>query len=331
MNIAIVGATGLVGKTFLQILDQRGVAVDQLYLYASSRSAGTRIMFQGHPYTVMETTTANIIDKDIDVALFSAGSSVSTTFAPDFVSIGALVIDNSSAYRMDHQVPLVVPEVNAIDVLQHKGIIANPNCSTIQCVVPLAVVQQLGDIKRVDYTTYQAVSGSGQQGIDDLHRTAQGESPQLYTYPIYNNVIPQIDRFESTRFTYEEHKMIQETQKILHKPNLAVSATCVRVPVKDAHSVSMIIELDQEPNIQTLYKELHKASGITVVDDPEREHYPMPLSAVNNDAILVGRIRKDVYNPCILHMFCSADNIRKGAALNAIQILEVFDQQIRCK
>ncbi|QMS84592.1 aspartate-semialdehyde dehydrogenase [Candidatus Xianfuyuplasma coldseepsis] len=328
MNIAIVGATGLVGRTFLQILDERNISIDRLYLYASKRSAGTVVTFQDQSYTVMETTTANIIDKDIDIALFSAGSTVSTTFARDFVSIGAVVIDNSSAFRMDPQVPLVVPEVNPDDVLQHQGIIANPNCSTIQSVVPLTVVQHLWDIKRVDYTTYQAVSGSGQQGIDDFDRTAEGESPQLYPYPIYNNVIPQIDRFESTNFTFEEHKMIQETQKILHKPDLAVSATCVRVPVKHAHSVSMIIELIKEPDLERLREQLHATPGIEVIDDPEQQQYPMPLFAANQDAIVVGRIRKDLYNPCLLHMFCSADNIRKGAALNAIQILEVVDKKI---
>lgn len=324
MNLAIVGATGLVGRTFLQLIEERNIPFDELYLYASKNSAGTTLEFMGTTYTIFEATSLTILDKDIDVALFSAGGATSREIAPYFVAIGALVIDNSSAYRMDDKVPLVVPEVNNEDVFTNNGIIANPNCSTIQSVVPLAIVHQLFTVRRVDYTTYQAVSGSGQKGIDDYQRTVRGEEPAFYPYPIHNNVIPHIDRFLSTNFTYEEQKMIQETQKILHVPNLQVSATCVRVPVEQAHCVSMIIETEEEPDVTRLYQALEDAEGVIVVDTPLAELYPMPSIAADKDEIFVGRIRQDLYDTHKIHLFCCADNVRKGAALNAVQILETY-------
>ncbi len=324
MNLAIVGATGLVGRTFLQIIEERNIEFDQLYLYASAKSAGQTMEFKGETYTILEAAEKNILDKTIDVALFSAGGETSKNIAPLFVAIGALVIDNSSAFRMTEHVPLVVPEVNKKDIFTHHGIIANPNCSTIQSVVVLAVIDKLFSIKRVDYTTYQAVSGSGQKGIDDYHRTARGEQPAFYPYPIFDNVIPQIDCFLDTNFTYEEQKMIQETQKILHLPDLPVSATCVRVPVQHAHSVSMIVETNDDIDLILLQETFKNTEGIVYLDDPKHQSYPMPYHAAHQDPVYVGRLRQDIYDDHKLHVFCSADNIRKGAALNAIQILEEY-------
>lgn len=327
MNIAIIGATGLVGRTFLQIIEERGILFDQLYLYASKRSAGTEITFKGINYKVLELKTDQINDKQIDFALFSAGGSVSTQYAQDFVDIGAVVIDNSSAFRMDPNVPLVVPEVNPDDMFLHHGIISNPNCSTIQSVLPLSIIDFYYHVKRVDYTTYQAVSGSGQHGLDELKRTQNGETPQYYPHPIYNNVLPHIDRFQENGFTYEEQKMIQETQKILHRPKLQVSATCVRVPVEHAHSVSMIIETNELVSLEVLRKQLAETAGIVVQDNPQNQEYPNPKTAVGTDMVYVGRLRKDPYNPMIIHLFCTADNIRKGAALNAVQIMEMYQRR----
>jgi aspartate-semialdehyde dehydrogenase len=324
MKLAIVGATGLVGQTFLRLLEERQTPYTTLYLYASKNSAGTKLVVQGKSYTVIETTEQNIVDKEIDVAFFSAGSTVSKQYAPIFASIGALVVDNSSAFRMDDNVPLVVPEVNMNDAYAHQGIIANPNCSTIQSVVPLAVIDRLYSLTRVDYTTYQAVSGSGQKGIDELQRSRNNETPLHYVHPIHNNVLPHIDRFLMDGFTFEEEKMINETQKILHRSDVEVSATCVRVPVEHSHSVSMVIEVQQEVDITTLRDVLSIAKGITVLDDVSNDVYPLPLLTTNTNDVYVGRLRKDRFNPHKLHLFCTADNIRKGAALNGLQIVEEY-------
>lgn len=324
MNIAIVGATGLVGRTFLRIIEERKIAYDTLYLYASQRSTGTTITVNGVDHQVMETTEANIRDKVIDVALFSAGKHTSKSFAKVFVETGALVIDNSSAFRMDQGVPLVVPEVNGADIDRHKGIIANPNCSTIQSVLPLSVVDFYYHATRVEYTTYQAVSGSGQKGLADLERTASGEAPMHYPRPIHNNVIPHIDDFQADGFTYEEEKMIRETQKILHRDELEVSATCVRVPVAHAHSVSMVITTTERVHLEHLRSYLRDTDGIVVLDDVTNNLYPTPLETAGTDVVYVGRLRRDRYDEHKIHLFCTADNIRKGAALNAIQIMETW-------
>ena len=324
MNIAIVGATGLVGRTFLRIIEERRIAYDNLYLYASARSAGTTIAVNGVDHPVLETTAANIRDKAIDVALFSAGKHVSKTLAPVFVETGALVIDNSSAFRMEADVPLVVPEVNGADIDRHHGIIANPNCSTIQSVLPLSVVDFYYHATRVDYTTYQAVSGSGQKGLADLELTAAGGAPVHYPHPIHNNAIPHIDDFQADGFTYEEEKMIRETQKILHREELEVSATCVRVPVAHAHSVSMVITTTERVDLDHLRSYLRDTDGIVVLDDPHNNIYPTPRQAAGTDSVYVGRLRRDRFDEHKIHLFCTADNIRKGAALNAIQILETW-------
>lgn len=321
MNIAIVGATGLVGRTFLKMIELEQIKYDNLYLFASKRSAGQQVTFQKKTYTVIELNEENVKDKVIDFALYSAGSGVSKATAHFFTSIGAIVIDNSSAFRMDKHVPLIVPEVN-MDDAGNALLIANPNCSTIQSVLPLEIVKQLSPIKRVDYTTFQAVSGSGQKGVNELKQSREGKDPIAYPYPIYNNVIAQIDRFLDDGFTFEEEKMIKETQKILHLPELEASATCVRVPVEHSHSVSMVVETETEIDLNELRKHYKNTEGIILKDEPENSVFPTPVEATDQGNVLVGRLRKDRYNSHIIHIFCSADNIIKGAALNAVQIMK---------
>ncbi len=320
LNIAIVGATGLVGSKFIEILQEFNVECSNLYLYASARSAGKEIDAFNKKHTVIELAKENILDKEIDYALFSAGGNVSLEFAKYFVKIGATVIDNSSAYRMDENVPLVVPEVNIEAARVNNGIIANPNCSTIQAVLPLDVLAQYG-IKSVEYVTFQAVSGSGLKGIKDLEDTSKGLEPSNYPHPIYNNCLPHIDRFLDNGYTFEEMKMINETRKILDQKDLAVTATCVRVPVYNSHSVEMSVELMNEVEVKKLYKEFTAKEGIMVMDCPQHNVYPLATFATGTNEVYVGRIRKDLNNPNKIHLFCVADNIRKGAALNAIQIM----------
>ena len=321
MVIAIVGATGMVGRTFLKILDEENIKIDTLYLYASKRSAGTVIDFQDQSIEVLELAEENIKGKSIDYALFSAGGDVSLQYAKVFTKYGATVIDNSSAWRMDQNVPLVVPEVNLEHVNKEK-LIANPNCSTIQSVLPLKVLDTHFGLKSVNYTTYQAVSGSGVSGIEDLKRTSEGLSPLNYPYPIYNNVLPHIDVFLENGYTKEEIKMIMETRKILDLPELPVTATCVRVPVLNSHSVEIYAELEKEFSIDEVKVKLQDFEGITVLDDPSNNIYPIATIATDTNDVFVGRIRKDLNNPQRLHLFCVADNIRKGAALNAVQIVK---------
>ncbi|MGL4867351.1 MAG: aspartate-semialdehyde dehydrogenase, partial [Cetobacterium sp.] len=239
-NIAIVGATGLVGGTFLKVLEERDLPINKLYVFASARSAGKEIIFKGKKL-IIEELTENSFDREIDIALFSAGGDISKKFAPIASEKGVIVIDNSSAWRMDKNVPLVVPEVNPEEIFKNNGIIANPNCSTIQSVVPLKVIDDLYTIKRVVYSTYQAVSGSGIKGIEDLENGLKGEKPKNYPHPIVNNCLPHIDSFLENGYTKEEEKMINETRKILGKENLPITATCVRVPVVNGHSVSINI------------------------------------------------------------------------------------------
>ena len=325
-NIAIVGATGLVGSNFIKIIEEKKIRFDQLYLYASSRSAGKTVLVNDKEYTVIELSKENILDKQIDYALFSAGGGISALFAQYFVEIGAVVIDNSSQFRMDKDVPLVVPEVNMSDAFNHKGIIANPNCSTIQSVLPLYVLDELYGVKTVHYATYQAVSGSGLKGIKDLEDTSNGLVPSNYPHPIYNNCLPHIDRFLENGYTYEEMKMINETKKILNNDDLLVSATCVRVPVINSHSVEMNVELNQPFSIEDIKKAMSLHDGITLMDDVANNIYPLAGYATGKDDVFVGRIRQDITHPNKLHLFCVADNIRKGAALNAVQILEELER-----
>lgn len=319
-NVAIVGATGNVGRKFLEILEERNFPVKELYLFASKRSAGKTLKFKGEDVLVEELCEGNIENKKIDFALFSAGGSVSLEFAPIFAKHGAVVIDNSSAWRMDKEVPLVVPEVNPEDVKWHKGIIANPNCSTIQAMVALKPLYDKYGIKRIVYSTYQAVSGAGIQGILDL----QEGTTKKFPYPILGNVIPHIDVFLDNGYTKEEIKMIEETKKILHDDNLRITATTVRVPVLNAHSESINVELNSEFELENVIDLFNNSKGIIVHDDVENLKYPTPLELSGKDEVFVGRIRRDFSLDNGLNLWVVADNIRKGAALNAIQIAEIL-------
>ena len=322
LNIAVVGATGMVGRKFLQVLQERNLPVDNYYLYASSKSAGSKIDFMGKSYTVIELTRDNITDKHIDIALFSAGASTSKEYAPVFAAHGAIVIDNSSCWRMDKDVPLVVPEVNPEDIELNHGIIANPNCSTIQAVVALKPLDDAFGIKRIVYSTYQAVSGAGVGGYNDLVNGKEGAAPQKFPYPIYANILPHIDVFLPNGYTKEEEKMINETRKILHKPELRVTATTARVPVFYGHSESINVEFEKPVTAQAVKDILRHAPGVVVVDDPDNLRYPMPLDAEDKDEVFVGRIRKDESVESGCNLWVVADNIRKGAATNAVQIAE---------
>lgn len=321
-NIAIVGATGMVGRKFLQVLEERKLPVENYYLFASKRSAGKKVAFFGRDYVVEELTETCFDGKDIDIALFSAGGDTSLKFAPVAAKAGAVVIDNSSAWRMDETVPLVVPEVNPEDIDWNKGIIANPNCSTIQAMVALKPLHDLYRIKRVIYSTYQAVSGAGLGGYQDLENGIKGEAPKKFPHPIFGNCLPHIDVFLDNGYTKEEMKMVNETHKILHDPSIKVTATTVRVPVYYGHSESINLEFEKPYDLAELKAALAKAPGIVVQDDPQNNVYPMAITAADTDPVYVGRIRRDDTVESGLNIWVVADNIRKGAATNAVQIAE---------
>lgn len=323
-NVAIVGATGNVGRKFLSILEEREFPVKNLYLFASERSKGKKMTFKGKEYIVEETIEENIKSKDIDFALFSAGGDTSLKFAPIFSKYGAVVIDNSSAWRMDPKVPLVVPEVNPEDIKWHNGIIANPNCSTIQAMPVLKVINDKYGLKRVVYSTYQAVSGAGIQAIKDLEDGMKGIAPKKFPKPIVGNVLPHIDVFLENGYTKEEMKMINETRKILHIDDLKVTATTVRVPVLNSHSESINVETINPFELEDVIKTLEEAPGVTVWNDVENLQYPTPLEVTDKDDVYVGRIRRDFSIDNGLNLWVVADNIRKGAALNAVQIAELM-------
>jgi aspartate-semialdehyde dehydrogenase len=314
-NIAILGATGLVGTTFLKVLEEYDFPIDELKLFASSKSLGKQLMFNGQTYDVLTVSKGSF--KGIDFALFSAGANVSRSIAHQAVSEGAIVIDNSSAFRMEKSVPLVVPEVNIRDAYNQK-LIANPNCSTIQCVLPLSALDKHFNVLQVEYNTYQAVSGSGFKGLQSLSSNANG----FYPYDINETCIPQIDEFEDDGYTKEEHKMMEETKKILHKENLKVTATCVRVPVEYGHGVSIRVKLANFISLEEVKKVLSAQAGIVVLDDPKNNIYPTSIQATNTDSVYVGRIRRDTIDKNTILLYCVADNVRKGAASNAIQIME---------
>lgn len=322
-KVGIVGATGLVGTTFLKVLEERDFPIDELYLFASARSAGKEVEYRGRTYIVEELTERSF-DREMDYALFSAGGDISKKYSPIASKNSVVVIDNSSAFRMDEDVPLVVPEVNPEAAMKHKNIIANPNCSTIQAVVPLKVLDDRWSIKRVVYSTYQAVSGSGLAGIRDLEDGIRGEEPKNYPHPIAYNCLPHIDVFMENGNTKEEEKMIGETRKILEKPNLPVSATCVRVPVKHGHSISVNVELEKEFDIEEVRRLLSETPGIILMDDPANNIYPMPISVEGRDEVFVGRVRRDESLVSGLNLWIVADNIRKGAATNTVQIAELL-------
>lgn len=322
MNIAIVGATGKVGNKFIEVLEERGIKADNFYLYASKKSAGKKLKVFDKEYIVLELKEENIKNKRIDYALFSAGGTISKDFAPIFVRYGAIVIDNSSAFRKEKDVPLVVPEVNKEDILTHHGIISNPNCSTIQMVLPLKVLNDKYKIKRVVVSTYQAVSGAGQKGVIDLNNGINAIPPKKFVHPIFSNVIPHIDDFLENGYTREEEKMSFETRKILHDESVLVTATTVRVPVYNVHSESINIELERDFNIESIRKDFEEMENLVVLDDVKNNVYPMPCNVDNDDKVYVGRIRRDDTLDNGLNIWVVSDNIRKGAATNAVQILE---------
>ena len=332
MNIAIVGVTGAVGQEFLRVLGERSLKIDQLKLFASTRSEGQRITFKGQEYIVQELRHGDDF-QDIDIAFVSAGGSISLEYAETITKHGAVMIDNSSAFRMQEDVPLVVPEVNAADALvRPRGIIANPNCTTIQMVVALNVIHQLSPITRVHVATYQAASGAGARGMMELDEQtkaiARGEEPEVkkFAYQLAYNLIPQIDVFADGDYTKEELKMHNETRKIMHS-DLSVSATCVRVPVTRAHSEAIWVETEESIELDVLREAFRKAPGIVLQDEPSEQVYPMPLFIAEKDPVYVGRLRKDLSNPRGIAFWCVSDQIKKGAALNAVQIAEYLVSQ----
>lgn len=325
-NVAVVGATGMVGNKFLEVLAERQLPVENYYLFASAKSAGKKITFMGKEHTVLELCRDNVraLEGKVDFALFSAGGSVSKEFAPQFVEIGATVVDNSSQWRMYDDVPLVVPEVNPEDVRWNHGIIANPNCSTIQAVVALKPLYDAFGIKRIVYSTYQAVSGAGVAGFNDLKDGVNGEPPKKFPAPIAYNMLPHIDVFMDDGYTKEEWKMIAETRKILHDQNLRVTATTVRVPVFYGHSESINVEFEKKATREDVRHALESFPGLIVMDDPQNNVYPTPLIAQDHDEVYVGRIRIDDSVESGANLWVVADNIRKGAATNAVQIVELL-------
>ncbi|MBO5926296.1 MAG: aspartate-semialdehyde dehydrogenase [Clostridia bacterium] len=321
-NVAVVGATGLVGSTFLKVLKEYNFPIKNLTLFASERSAGKTVTYDGKDYVVQKLEEGCF--EGIEIALFSAGGSVSEKWAPEAEKSGAVVIDNSSAWRMVNDCALIVPEINLNAFDNARKIVANPNCSTIQSVLPLKPLNDKFGLKRVVYSTYQAVSGSGQKGKDDLIRTLKGEEPQFYPYNISKTCIPHIDVFLDNGYTKEEIKMVNETRKILNMPNLPVSATCVRVPVLNAHAVAIMVELEKPFTLEEVRKAFEEQKGIVVVDDFKNLKYPVSTIANDNDAVYVGRIRKDLSSNNGLLFYAVSDNIRKGAAANAVQIAEAL-------
>ena len=320
-KIAVVGATGLVGRSFLRVLEEKKLPVSKYVLFASKKSAGEKLKFMGKDYTV-EELNEHSFDEGFDFALFSAGGDVSKKYAPIAVSQGAIVVDNSSYFRMDDDVPLVVPEVNFQDALNNKGIIANPNCSTIQAMLPLKALDDKYHIKRIVYSTYQAVSGAGKDALDDLANEDNSKPLKKFPHPIYNNCLPHIDKFLDNGYTKEEMKMVNETRKILHRPDLKITATAVRVPVSNSHSESINVEFDKQFDMDDLISTLKIFPNIVLVDDPSTNQYPMAIDATGHDEVFVGRVRRDESVESGVNLWVVADNIRKGAASNAVQIVE---------
>ena len=333
-HVAVVGATGAVGQQIIKTLENRKFPISQLTLLSSARSAGTKLDVNGVEYTIQEAKPESF--KGVDIALFSAGGSVTKELASHAVEHGAIVVDNTSAYRMDENVPLVVPEVNEKDLLNHKGIIANPNCSTIQMVVALEPIREKYGLNKIIVSTYQAVSGSGVAAVEEMNEQTKAilnnEAFEPAILPVKSdkkhfqiafNAIPQIDLFQENGFTYEEMKMINETKKIMHEPEMHVAATCVRIPIAVGHSESLYMEIDQEGVSAEDIKELLKdAPGVVLQDDPANQVYPMPADSVGKNDVFVGRIRKDLDNSKGFHLWVVSDNLLKGAAWNSVQIAE---------
>lgn len=350
IKLAIVGATGVVGRTALKVLEEKNLPIDEYILFASARSAGQKVTFMGKEYIIQELNEHSF-DEHIDYAIFSAGSDTSKKYSPIAAAHGCIVIDNSNAFRMDKDVPLVVPEVNAKEAFNNKGIIANPNCSTIQAVVALKPLDDKYKIKRIVYSTYQAVSGAGRDGIEDLKNgiidyynnldkdnsnninvaDSSNYSLKKFNYPIFNNSLPHIDVFLDNGYTREEMKMVNETRKILNRPDLPITATAVRVPVFNSHAESINIEFENEFELDDIEKTLSSAPGIILLNDSQKANmpnnsdkpiYPLSTYATNHNEVYVGRIRRDESVKSGINIWVVADNIRKGAASNAVQILE---------
>ena len=312
-KLAIVGATGLVGRKVLEVLEEFNLPISEYVLFASSKSAGQKINFMNKEYIIQELNEKSF-DNKFDFAIFSAGGDTSKKYSPIAISNGCIVIDNSSAFRMDENVPLIVPEVNPEEIKNNNGIIANPNCSTIQAVVPLKVLDEKYKIKRIIYNTYQAVSGAGKKGVDDLNNGIKGIKPEKFPHPIFNNCLPHIDAFLDNGYTKEEMKMINETRKILKNPDLKITATTVRVPVLNSHSESINVEFEKDFDINELKDLLKNSDGIIVEDDIENNLYPLASNATEKNEVFVGRIRRDYSVSSGINFWCVADNIRKGAA-----------------
>lgn len=323
MRVAVVGATGLVGSTMLKMIEQRNLPVTELIPVASARSVGNKVSFKGKEYTVVDADTA--IGMKPALALFSAGGSIAKEWAPKFADAGCRVVDNSSAWRMDPTKKLVVPEVNGNVLTEKDMIIANPNCSTIQMVMALKPLHDKYKIKRVVVSTYQSVSGSGQKAVDEMNaQRAGGTDVNIYPYQIDKNVIPHIDVFQDNGYTKEEMKMVLETCKIMGDEKIKVTATTVRVPVSGGHSESVNIEFENDFDENTVKQLLTDFPGVVVIDNPEMNGYPMPLDAEGKDEVFVGRIRRDYSQPNTLNCWVVADNLRKGAATNAVQIAKLL-------
>jgi aspartate-semialdehyde dehydrogenase len=323
-NLALVGATGVVGNTILKVLEERNFPFNNLYIMASKRSAGSVVTFKGKEY-IVEELGMNSFDKPIDIALFSAGGSTSEKYAKVAASKGVVVIDNSSAWRMDPEVPLVVPEVNPQDIEWNNGIIANPNCSTTQAMVPLKPLHDKYTIKRIVFSTYQAVSGTGVKGIEELEEGLKGNDlRQAYPHPIAGNCLPHIDSFLDNGYTKEEMKMVNESKKILGDENIRITATTVRVPVFDSHSESINLEFEKPFELDEVKELLRSFPGCSVLDDPANNVYPLARDAAGKDEVFVGRIRRDFSVENGINLWVVADNIRKGAATNAVQIAELL-------
>jgi aspartate-semialdehyde dehydrogenase len=328
-NVAVVGATGLVGRKMIQVLEERKFPVEKLRLLASAKSAGTTIVFNGKSVDVDELTEESF--KGIDIALFSAGGAISKEFAPYAVNAGTLVIDNSSAFRMEPDVPLVVPEVNPQDIFKHKGIIANPNCSTIQMVVALKPLHDRWKIRRIVVSTYQGITGAGKKAVEQLEGelAKKVNVEKKFPHPIAYNALPQIDIFADGGYTKEEVKMVSETKKIMGDNSIQVTATCVRVPVTGGHSESVNVEFEKSFNLDEVSEVLKNAKGIIVQDDVAKSIYPMPIWSHEKDDVFVGRIRRDDTVANGLNLWIVSDNLRKGAATNAVQIAEEWIKQFK--
>lgn len=339
-NVAVVGATGAVGQQMLKTLEERNFPIKKLSLLASARSAGQEVTFKGEKVVIQEATPDAF--EGVDIALFSAGGSISKKLAPEAVQRGAIVIDNTNAFRMDPEVPLVVPEVNPEDIALNKGIIANPNCSTIQMVAALKPIKDRYGLKKIIVSTYQAVSGAGNLAMDELLRQTKAIineeefTPEILPvsslekkHQIAFNAIPQIDVFQDNGFTLEEMKMIRETKKIMHDDALEIAATCVRIPVLTGHSESVYLELETEANVEEVKQLLANAPGVILEDNPAEQHYPLATTAAGRNEVFVGRIRQDLNNPKGLHLWIVSDNLLKGAAWNSVQIAEAYIEQLK--